>query len=312
MNEFDLVLPGAVDVREVGMRDGLQLEEPVPLEEKLALLEALVATGVRRIEATSFVSPRAVPALADADALAAELGRWPGVHWSALVANARGAVRAVDAGVADLEYVVSASNSHSIANAGRPTAAAVGAVGEIAALAHGAGGSLEVIIATAWDCPFDGRTAITRTVDVARAAVTAGADALCLGDTIGTTTPLRVLQLIDAVRRTCPGVPLGVHFHDTRGSGLANALVAVQAGVTQLDASVGGLGGCPFAPGASGNIATEELVYLLEESGVSTGLDLDALLVAAAVAEQAVHHELPSSLYRAGGRLTPRGAITPA
>ncbi len=312
MNEFDLVLPGAVDVREVGMRDGLQLEEPVPLEEKLALLEALVATGVRRIEATSFVSPRAVPALADADALAAELGRWPGVHWSALVANARGAVRAVDAGVADLEYVVSASNSHSIANAGRPTAAAVGAVGEIAALAHGAGGSLEVIIATAWDCPFDGRTAITRTVDVARADVTAGADALCLGDTIGTTTPLRVLQLIDAVRRTCPGVPLGVHFHDTRGSGLANALVAVQAGVTQLDASVGGLGGCPFAPGASGNIATEELVYLLEESGVSTGLDLDALLVAAAVAEQAVHHELPSSLYRAGGRLTPRGAITPA
>jgi hydroxymethylglutaryl-CoA lyase len=294
------------------MRDGLQLEEPVPLEEKLALLEALVATGVRRIEATSFVSPRAVPALADADALAAELGRWPGVHWSALVANARGAVRAVDAGVADLEYVVSASNSHSIANAGRPTAAAVGAVGEIAALAHGAGGSLEVIIATAWDCPFDGRTAITRTVDVARAAVTAGADALCLGDTIGTTTPLRVLQLIDAVRRTCPGVPLGVHFHDTRGSGLANALVAVQAGVTQLDASVGGLGGCPFAPGASGNIATEELVYLLEESGVRTGLDLDALLVAAAVAEQAVHHELPSSLYRAGGRLTPRGAITPA
>ena len=312
MNEFDLVLPGAVDVREVGMRDGLQLEEPVPLEEKLALLEALVATGVRRIEATSFVSPRAVPALADADALAAELGRWPGVHWSALVANARGAVRAVDAGVADLEYVVSASNSHSIANAGRPTAAAVGAVGEIAALAHGAGGSLEVIIATAWDCPFDGRTAITRTVDVARAAVTAGADALCLGDTIGTTTPLRVLQLIDAVRRTCPGVPLGVHFHDTRGSGLANALVAVQAGVTQLDASVGGLGGCPFAPGASGNIATEELVYLLEESGVRTGLDLDALLVAAAVAEQAVHHDLPSSLYRAGGRLTPRGAITPA
>jgi len=312
MNEFDLVLPSAVDVREVGMRDGLQLEEPVPLEEKLALLEALVATGVRRIEATSFVSPRAVPALADADALAAELSRWPGVHWSALVANARGAVRAVDAGVADLEYVVSASDSHSIANAGRPTSAAVGAVGEIAGLAHGAGGSLEVIIATAWDCPFDGRTAITRTVDVARASGTAGADALCLGDTIGTTTPLRVLQLIDAVRRACPGVPLGVHFHDTRGSGLANALVAVQAGVTQLDASVGGLGGCPFAPGASGNIATEELVYLLEESGVRTGLDLDALLVAAAVAEQAVHHELPSSLYRAGGRLTPRGAITPA
>src|SRR5215213_3814856 len=187
VHEFDLVLPTAVDVREVGMRDGLQLEEPVPLDAKLEMLEALVATGVRRIEATSFVSPRAVPALADADQVAAELSRWDGVLWSALVANARGAVRAVDAGVANLEYVVSASDAHSRANAGRTTAEALAAVAEIAALADGAGGSLEVIIATAWDCPFDGRTPIPRTVDVARAAVTAGADQLCLGDTIGTT-----------------------------------------------------------------------------------------------------------------------------
>lgn len=308
VNEFDLVLPTAVDVREVGMRDGLQLEAPVPLEAKLEMLEALVATGVRRIEATSFVSPKAVPALADADQVAAELSRWGDVLWSALVANARGAVRAVDAGVANLEYVVSATDGHSRANAGRTTAEAVGAVGEIAGLAHGAGGSLEVIIATAWDCPFDGRTPITRTVDVARASVTAGADQLCLGDTIGTTTPLRVVQLLDAVRRACPGIPVGVHFHDTRGTGQANALAAIQAGVTQLDSSIGGLGGCPFAPGASGNIATEELVYMLEESGVRTGLDLDALLSAARVTEHAVGHELPSSLYRAGGRSVPRSA----
>jgi hydroxymethylglutaryl-CoA lyase len=308
VNEFDLVLPTTVDVREVGMRDGLQLEAPVPLEAKLEMLEALVATGVRRIEATSFVSPKAVPALADADQVAAELSRWGNVLWSALVANPRGAVRAVDAGVANLEYVVSASDGHSHANAGRSTAEAVGAVGEIARLAHDAGGSLEVIIATAWDCPFDGRTPIPRTVDVARAAVTAGADQLCLGDTIGTTTPLRVVQLLDAVRRACPGVPVGVHFHDTRGTGQANALAAIQAGVTQLDSSIGGLGGCPFAPGASGNIATEELVYMLEESGVRTGLDLDAVLAAARVTEQAVGHELPSSLYRAGGRSVPRSA----
>src|SRR4051812_10130462 len=165
------------------MRDGLQLEAPVPLEAKLEMLEALVATGVRRIEVTSFVSPKAVPALADADRVAAELSRWPGVHWSGLVANARGAVRAVDAGLAHLEYVISASDGHSQANAGRSTAEAVGAVGEIAGLARTAGGSLEVIIATAWDCPFDGRTPIGRTVDVARASVTAGADRLCLGDT---------------------------------------------------------------------------------------------------------------------------------
>ncbi len=308
MNEFDLVLPTAVDIREVGMRDGLQLEAPVPLEAKLEMIEALVATGVRRIEVTSFVSPKAVPALADADRVAAELSRWPGVHWSGLVANARGAVRAVDAGLAHLEYVISAADGHSRANAGRSTSEAVGAVGEIAELAHGAGGSLEVIIATAWDCPFDGRTPIPRTVDVARAAVTAGADQLCLGDTIGTTTPLRVVQLLDAVRRACPGVPVGVHFHDTRGTGQANALAAVQAGVTQLDSSVGGLGGCPFAPGASGNIATEELVYWLEESGVRTGIDLDAMLAAARVTEKAVAHDLPSSLYRAGGRSVPRSA----
>ena len=308
VNEFDLVLPTTVDVREVGMRDGLQLEAPVPLDAKLDMLEALVGTGVRRIEATSFVSPKAVPALADADQVAAELSRWDGVLWSALVANPRGAVRSVDSGVPNLEYVVSASDGHSQANAGRSTAEAVNAVAEIAGLAHGAGGSLEVILATAWDCPFDGRTPIARTVDVARAAVTAGADQLCLGDTIGTTTPLRVVQLLDAVRRACPGIPVGVHFHDTRGTGQANALVAIQAGVTQLDSSIGGLGGCPFAPGASGNIATEELVYMLEESGVRTGLELDAVLAAARVTEQAVGHELPSSLYRAGGRSVPRSA----
>ena len=308
MNEFDLVLPTAVDVREVGMRDGLQLEDPLPLAAKLEMLEALVATGVRRIEVTSFVSPKAVPALADADQLAAELHQFDGVHFSALVANPRGAVRAVDAGLTSLEYVVSASDSHSRANAGRPTAAAVAAVGEIAELAHGAGGSLEVIVATAWDCPFDGRTPVGRTVDVTRAAVTAGADQLCLGDTIGTTTPVRVVRLLDAVRRASPGTPLGVHFHDTRGTGQANALVALQAGVTQLDASIGGLGGCPFAPGASGNIATEELVYWLEDSDVRTGIDLDALLAAARVTESAVGHALPSSLYRAGGRSVPRAA----
>ena len=311
MTDFELLLPQAVDVREVGMRDGLQLEAPVPLADKLPMLEALVETGVRRIEVTSFVSPKAVPALADADALAAELHRFPGVHFSALVANTRGAQRAVDAGIADLEYVVSASDSHSRANAGRPTKDAVAAVPDIAALAHGAGGSLEVVVATAWDCPFDGRTALDRTVDVARASVTAGADQLCLGDTIGTTTPLRVVRLLDEVRRATPGVPLGVHFHDTRGTGQANALAAVQAGVTQLDSSVGGLGGCPFAPGASGNIATEELVYWLEDSGVRTGIDLDAVLAAAAVTRRAVGRELPSSLFRAGGRNAPRGTWSP-
>jgi hydroxymethylglutaryl-CoA lyase len=168
-----------------------------------------------------------------------------------------------------------------------------------------------VIIATAWDCPFDGPTDPARTLDVVRAAVEQGADQLCLGDTIGTVTPRRTVALIDAVRGEAPTLELGVHFHDTRGTGQANALAAILNGVRQLDASVGGLGGCPFAPGASGNIATEELVYWTADSGISSGLDLAAVVAAARVTEQAVGHELPSSLFRAGGRSVPRGPLRP-
>jgi hydroxymethylglutaryl-CoA lyase len=299
-------LPAAIDIREVGPRDGLQIEAPVGFDAKLRMLDALAQTGVRRIEATSFVSPRAVPSMADAEQVAAALNRWPGVLWSALVASPNGARRAVDAGMIQIEYVVSAADGHSRANAGRSTAEALAAVTEVARLAHDAGGRCEVIIATAWDCPFDGPTPVDRTVWVATEAVARGADQLCLGDTIGTTTPARVLSLTDAVRAACPDAPLGMHFHNTRGSGIANALAALQAGITQLDASVGGLGGCPFAPGASGNIATEELLYLLDGSSVASGVDMDAVLRAAAVAEKAVGHELPSSLYRAGGRSRPR------
>ena len=305
-------LPPTVDIREVGLRDGLQLEAPVPTETKLEILEAVAATGVSRVEVTSFVSPRAVPALADAEQVVAELGRWPQVQFSALVAGVGGARRAVSAGMPDLEYVISASDGHSQANAGRSTAEAVAAVSEIAGLAHDGGGRCEAIVAVAWDCPFDGRTPVERVVDVARRSVDQGADQLCLGDTIGTTVPGRVVELLDRVREACPGVEVGVHFHNTRGSGLASVLAAVDAGVTQLDASVGGLGGCPFAPGASGNIATEEVVYLLEDSGVSTGLDLDAVFRAAAVVEGAVGHPLTSNLYRAGGRSRPRSRAVQA
>jgi hydroxymethylglutaryl-CoA lyase len=307
-----MYLPTSVDIREVGMRDGLQLEAPVPLDGKLRMLEAIAATGVRRVEVTSFVSPTAVPALADAEDMAAALDRFPGVRFSALVAGVGGAKRASAAKMADLEYVVSAADGHSLANVRRPTAEAVAMVGEIGAFAHSAGGNCEVIIATAWDCPFDGRTPVERVVDVARSAIEQGADQLCLGDTIGTVTPQRVVELVEAVRAACPGIDVGVHFHNTRGTGLANVLAAIDIGVTSIDASTGGLGGCPFAPGASGNIATEEVVYMLEESGVSTDLDLDAVLHAAAVAEKEVGHPLPSNLHRAGGPSRPlgRGSIS--
>ena len=297
-----------VIIREVGPRDGLQIEAPVPLAAKLRLIEALAATGVRRIEVTSFVSPRAVPALADAEQVAAALTRWPTVEFSALVASVNGARRAIAAGITRLEYVVSMSDEHSRANTGRDTADSLDLLPAIVQLAHAAGAAVEVVLATAWDCPFQGRTPTEPVVAAARCSADCGVAALTLADTIGTTVPGRVQDLHARVAGALgeTGIPIGMHFHNTRGSGLANAITAVNAGVTHLDASIGGLGGCPFAPGASGNIATEELAYLLDESGVGTGLDMTALLAAAAVAAAVVNHPLDSNLYRAGGPLTPR------
>jgi hydroxymethylglutaryl-CoA lyase len=307
-------LPTRVDIREVGPRDGLQIEAPISTEQKIRLVNALVATGVRRIEATAFVSPRAVPAMADAEQIAEYVRSIPGIEWSGLVASPGGAKRAVDSGLRTIEYVVSAADGHSQANVRRSTQEALDAVADVARIVHDAGGRLEVIIATAWDCPFDGPTDPQRTASIAARALELGADRLCFGDTIGTTTPVRVWRLFEAVRAAIGGapgadpVPLGAHFHNSRGTGIASAFAAVLAGVTQLDASVGGLGGCPFAPGASGNIATEELVYLLDDAGISTGVDLTAVLQAAAVATELVGHPLESNLFRAGGRNRPRAS----
>jgi hydroxymethylglutaryl-CoA lyase len=300
-----MTLPPFVDIREVGMRDGLQIEAPVPLADKLRLLGALAATGVRRIEVTSFVSPRAVPALADAEQVAAALHHWPSVEFSALVASVNGARRSIAAGIPRLEYVVSVSDEHSRANTGRTTQESLALLPAIVELAHEAAGAVELVLATAWDCPFKGRTPPGVVVQAARQGADCGADSLTLADTIGTATPGRVLDLHRRVSEAT-GIRIGMHFHNTRGAGLANAVTAVNAGVVQLDASIGGLGGCPFAPGASGNIATEELAYLLDGSGISTGLEMAALLIAAGVAASLVDHPLDSNLYRAGGPLVPR------
>lgn len=298
-------IPEAVTIREVGPRDGLQLEQPLTSSQKLRLIEALASTGVGRIEATAFVSLSAVPAMADAERVAEALSAWPDVEWSALVASPGGARRAVAAGMRRVEYVVSAADGHSLANVRRSTDHATEATAQVARIVHDAGGRCEVIIATAWDCPFDGVTPPERTVRVAARAVELGADELCLADTIGTAVPGRVMNLIGAVRAALPATPLGAHFHNTRGTGIASAWAAVTAGVGQLDASIGGLGGCPFAPGATGNIATEELVYLLAESGIQTGVDLDRCLEAARLAQELVGHPLDSNLVRAGGRSRP-------
>ncbi len=285
------------------MRDGLQIETPVPLAAKLRLLDAIARTGVREVEATAFVSPSKVPALADAAEVAAALGDYPDIEFSALVASPGGAKRAVAAGLRSLEFVVSAADGHSRANVGRSSAEACAQIADVAAIAHDAGAGVEVIIATAWDCPFDGPTPTRRVLDVVDAACEHGADRLALADTIGTATPGRVRALVETVRPRIGDLPLGAHFHNTRGAGLASAWAAVGAGVDRLDSSIGGLGGCPFAPGTSGNIATEDLVYLLRDSGIGVDVDLAAAIEAARVARSVVGHDLPGALLRAGDRL---------
>ena len=298
--------PDHVTIREVSLRDGLQIEDPIPLSAKLELLEAVVVTGVREVEATAFVSPSKVPALADAAELAAELPRFReshGVEFSALVAGPGGAARAIAAGMDSIEYVVSAADGHSHANVGRSTAESTDLIADVARIAHEGGATVEIIIATAWDCPFDGPTDPSRVLDIAAAAAEVGADRIAVADTIGTTTPRRVTALIELLAPVVGALPMGAHFHNTRGAGLASAYAAVNAGVRRLDASVGGLGGCPFAPGATGNIATEDLVYLLRDSDIGVDVDLQAAIRAAGVARKVVGHDLPSALLRAGDRI---------
>jgi hydroxymethylglutaryl-CoA lyase len=299
--------PSRVDIREVALRDGLQIEAPIPLAAKLELLAAVAATGVREVEATAFVSPSKVPSMADAADVAAQLHNYPDIEFSALVASPNGAKRAVAAGLRSIEYVVAASDAFSEANVGRGSADATEQIGEIVAIAHngptGFPVTVEVIVATAWDCPFEGPTPPERVLEIGAAARDRGVDRFSIADTIGTTTPRRVSSLIGQLRPVIGDMPLGGHFHNTRGTGLASAYAAVSSGVTRLDASVGGLGGCPFAPGATGNIATEDLVYLLRDSDIDVDVDLRAAIAAAEVAKAVVGHDLPSALLRAGDRI---------
>ncbi|MBW8806879.1 MAG: hydroxymethylglutaryl-CoA lyase [Catenulispora sp. 13_1_20CM_3_70_7] len=295
-------LPTALSLREVGPRDGLQNEDPVSTETKIELIDRLSATGVSRIEAVSFVHPKAIPQMADAAEVAAQMTRSSGVRYSALVPNLKGAERALDAGFQEIEVVVSASDTHNKKNLNRGTAESLDDIAAIIDLAHGRDATVQVIVSTAWGCPYEGDVPTERVLWVAGTAVAHGADSLSYGDTTGMATPTRVTRLIGETRSAHPELPLNLHFHNTRGTGLANVLAALQLGVTDFDASVGGLGGCPYAPGASGNIATEELVHMVEDMGIDTGVDLEALLETAAYAERAVGRTLPSQVLRAGPR----------
>jgi hydroxymethylglutaryl-CoA lyase len=301
-------LPSQISVREVGPRDGLQNEDPVPTEAKIELIDRLSATGVRRIEAVSFVRPEAIPQMADADEVWRGIRRAPMVRYSALVPNLRGARRALDAGLTEIEAVVSASDTHNRKNVNRSTAESLDDIAAIIAEAHQRGATCQVIVSTAWGCPYEGDVPVRRVVEVAGRAVADGADSVSFGDTTGMATPGRVWSLVGEFRSAYPEAALNLHFHNTRGTGLANVLAALELGVADFDSSVGGLGGCPYAPGATGNIATEELVHMVADMGIKTGIDLDAMIEAAADAEQIVGRELPSQVLRAG----PRSRTIPA
>jgi hydroxymethylglutaryl-CoA lyase len=257
---------------------------------------------VQRIEAVSFVRPDAIPQMADADEVWREIDRAGSVRYSALVPNSRGATRALDSGVVEIEAVVSASDTHNRKNVNRSTEESLDDIAGIIALAHERGATLQVIVSTAWGCPYEGDVPVSRVVQVAGRAVAAGADGISFGDTTGMATPGRVRRLIGEFRSAYPDAELNLHFHNTRGTGLANVLAALELGVADFDASVGGLGGCPYAPGATGNIATEELVHMVEDMGVATGIDLEAMIDAAADAERIIGRKLPSQVLRAGPR----------
>ena len=291
-----------VSIREVGPRDGLQNEDPVPVDAKVRLLDALSRTGVARIEAVSFVHPKAIPQMADADEVWQRADKSPEVRYSALIPNSRGAQRAIDAGFREIEVVVSASDTHNRKNLNRSTAESLDDIAALIPMLHDAGASAEVIVATSFGCPYEGDVAPARVAAIVDRVIADGADRVAFGDTTGMATPRRVRELVTAVRGRQPDVPVLLHFHNTRGTGLANILTALELGIGEFDASVGGLGGCPYAPGASGNVATEEVVHMLHDMDIETGVDLEALLEAAALAEEIVGRRLPSGVLRAGPR----------
>jgi len=301
-NEGMSDVPSRISLREVGPRDGLQNEDPVPTPAKIALIDRLGRTGVSRIEAVSFVRADAIPQMADADEVWAGVARVPTVRYSALAPNLRGARRALDAGFTEVEVVVSASDTHNRKNVNRSTEQSLDEIAMVIDEVHQRGATCQVIVSTAWGCPYEGDVPVDRVLWAAGRAVAGGADSVSFGDTTGMATPRRVRDLVGGFRSRFPDTPLNLHFHNTRGTGLANVLAALELGVDDFDASVGGLGGCPYAPGATGNIATEELVHMVEDMGVATGVDLDAMIGAAAEAERIVGRELPSQVLRAGPR----------
>jgi len=290
-----------IEIIEVGPRDGLQNQDAVlSTLDKLTLIEKLIAAGARRIETASFVNPKRVPQMADAEGVVAGLPRRDDTTFIGLVLNERGAERAIASGIAELGMVAIASDEFGMRNQKQTSAQSVEVSRAVLRMARAAGRRAQVTISVAFGCPFEGEVPLARVVDMAKAIAEEKPHEIAIADTVGVGVPAQVKTMIRALKAELPGMPLRCHFHNTRNTGLANAFAAVEEGVTRLDASAGGIGGCPFAPAATGNIATEDLVYLLERSGYQTGYDLNALTAMAPwLAEKLDLEKLPAMVSRA-------------
>lgn len=297
-----------IEIVEVSPRDGLQNERTiVSTAQKLALIDCAIAAGGRRIEVTSFVNPRAVPQMADADDVCAGLLDRDDVTYIGLVMNLRGAERAIATGrINQLGAVAVSTDRFAMANQGQTSQGSVEAASAIIARARESGLTGQVTIAASFGCPFEGEVSEDRVLAMADACARAGAVEIGLADTIGVANPAHVARLVERVGRAIAPLPVRVHFHNTRGTGLANVWAAIGAGARTVDASIGGLGGCPFAPGAAGNVATEDVVYMLERAGISTGLDLEQLITANHWLAGVMDKQLPAMVGKAGGFPKPR------
>jgi hydroxymethylglutaryl-CoA lyase len=293
-----------IHMQEVGTRDGLQAEEAfVPTADKIALVDALSDAGLAKIEVTAFVSPKAIPALRDAEIVLREIARKPGVVYSALVPNVRGAERAIESKADELNLVMSASESHNLSNLRMLREQSFAALMEVAGSAQGQA-AVNVSLSCAFGCPMEGDVPEATVLDWCRRYVEEmGAHGVTLCDTTGMAYPTQVSSLTRAFRQRWPDTELTLHFHNTRGMGLANVLAAIDAGADRFDASIGGIGGCPYAPGASGNVCSEEIVHALELMGYDTGVDVTRLIAAAERLPGLIGHDIPSQIVKAGRRL---------
>jgi len=296
-------LPDAVSVYEVSPRDGLQNEAvTLATTRKVRLIEALVAAGLRRIEISSFVSPKWVPQLADAEEVVQLVPRVEGVTYSALCPNARGLERAKAAGIEEIGVFISASETHNRKNVNKTVADTLAAFAEVIGPAVEAQIRVRGYVSTLWGCPYEGDVDPRAGLRIARELLSMGCYQVSLGDTIGVGTPVQTRDIVTLFLGEIPAEQIALHLHDTRGTALANVMVGLELGIRTFDASVGGLGGCPYAPGAAGNLATEDLVYTLHGMGIETGIDLEQLWAAGQVAEALVGRELPGKVHRAGVR----------